>query len=238
MMRIAVLIYGQYRELDIAVKSWVFKDLFYTDFYFSLWDKTTMKSNNTEEKFEIMVNEEMIKKIIPNATVSILKENEYFETISNDMIYVNKSQRAICHMKNCLKLVENSRINYDNIMLTRTDQFMTSYDNYESFSNLSKENEIYGLSEIYNVHEEKFMIDTFLFGQYYTIKKFIEKLPNHDKVGLHKDMAQTIIDTGINLKKIEKFVCTLVRPNCRELNDFELNHETISKKMLEWGANY
>lgn len=236
MFRIAVLIYGQYRELDIAVRSWDFQDKFYCDFYFSLWDKTKMLSREKNENVEFYVNEQMVKNHIPNAKVSILKEVDVFE----DTLYnknLNKSLRAIYHMKNCLKMVEESRINYDNIMLTRTDQYMTSFVEYENFPSLSNENYIYGLSNIWSVHGKPFIIDTFLFGQYYTMKKFIENLPIGDDVGLHDDIPKVADELGITIKKIENFDCTIVRPNCRELKGEEINHITISQKCLEWGAN-
>lgn len=237
MMRIAVLVYGQYRELDIAIKSWGFKDKYYCDFYFSLWDKTLMKSRNTGEKVEIGINETMVKSYIPNAVVSLLNEKDFFDDTSNDNIAVNKSQRAIFHMMNCMKLVDQSKINYDNIILTRTDQFMSSEDNFDTFKTLNEENVIYGISEIWELDGNKFMMDTFLFAQYYTMKKFIENLPRHKDVGLHNNMPSTIINLNMFLKTIDKFRSTIVRPNCRNLHEDELNYDMVCKKCIEWGAN-
>lgn len=236
-MRIAVLIYGQYRELDIAVKSWTFREKYYCDFYFSLWDKTHMFSRDRKKNFEISVNEKIVKDLIPNAEVCILKESDYFDVNLENREKFNKPQRAIFHMKNCLKMVENSKINYDNIMLTRTDQFMTSPDNFGSFPKLCKHNIIYGLSEFKILKEENFIIDTFLFGQYYTMKKFIENIPIHNNSSLHKDLPDTAISLNIQIKLMENFDATIIRPNCREIPENELNHFTISAKCIEWGTN-
>ena len=42
-MKIAVIVYGMYREFDIAVKSWNFIDDSDFDFYFSTWSKSIQK---------------------------------------------------------------------------------------------------------------------------------------------------------------------------------------------------
>jgi hypothetical protein len=42
-MEVAVMVYGQYRDFEIAVKSWNFLDSGY-DFYFSTWNNSKQYS--------------------------------------------------------------------------------------------------------------------------------------------------------------------------------------------------
>ena len=44
-MKVGVMVYGQYRDFEIAVKSWNFLDNGY-DFYFSTWDKSKQFNNS------------------------------------------------------------------------------------------------------------------------------------------------------------------------------------------------
>ena len=63
MNTVAIIVYGEYREFEIAQKSWDFLKTMDSDFYFSTWDI----SNQDETIEKQIISEDMIKKYFPNA---------------------------------------------------------------------------------------------------------------------------------------------------------------------------
>jgi hypothetical protein len=97
-MKLAVLVYGMYREFDIVVKSWDFLNNIDSDVYFSTWDTSKQKNIRLGITIDEEVTEERIKKHIPNATTSVQSENKFTE--------LSNSQKLMYHWKNCLKMVK------------------------------------------------------------------------------------------------------------------------------------
>ena len=77
MKKMAVLINGEFREFDIAIKSWKFINEIDCDIYVSTWDKTIQINKKLNIHIEEDITEDNIKKHFPNATVSILKQSDY-----------------------------------------------------------------------------------------------------------------------------------------------------------------
>ena len=65
-MKIAALVYGEYREFEKAVKSWdIFKNLD-IDYYFSTWNTSQQTCKDLGIDKKIDVNHEMINNFYPN----------------------------------------------------------------------------------------------------------------------------------------------------------------------------
>lgn len=64
--RIAVLVSGDYREFEIAHKSWEFINNPNVDFYFSVWKHTTQCNKKLNIHIKETVNKNTIRKFIPN----------------------------------------------------------------------------------------------------------------------------------------------------------------------------
>ncbi len=108
-MKVAVIVYGMLRELDIAVKTWNFLNHPDFDFYFSTWSESYQINEKLGVDIREEINEDMIKKHIPNANISILNESDF--AFPGDIVYQN--DKLIFHQKNGLKMVKDSGIKYD-----------------------------------------------------------------------------------------------------------------------------
>ena len=123
--KIAVILYGQYRVFDIAVKSWYFRFHLDCDFYVSTWRKTVFNPiNSKNEPYEVTVTEDMFLKHLPNAKVSIHDEEHFIfdktKMKCSDLI----PSKMIFHMKHGLKMINDNNIKYDYLLITRPDIFL------------------------------------------------------------------------------------------------------------------
>lgn len=202
--KIAVLVCGQFREFNVAVKSWgLFFDL-NCDFYFSTWNKSSQSKfkwptylNNVESE----VTKEMITDKISNAIVSILNEDKYN--------HIHKiTDKQILHWKNALKMCCDSVVEYDVIIVMRPDMFFDFFDLKRYVDNL-KNQEIKTNNSPLN-----FFDDTFFMGKFDTIKTFIENVNELKLQSIHEDLFKHLIDLGINLDFLgEEVNLTEVRPS-------------------------
>lgn len=237
--KVAVLLYGQLRELNIGVKSWKFKDKIDCDFYVSTWDKTKVESGSLNVIDEVDVTEEDILKSLPNAKISIVNETDFFDDTQYPQLCI-KPIKVAFHMKNALRMVRESGVKYDFIMLTRSDMFLTFNFPYTEFFSMNKKNVIYGISKILKnpPENELFIIDTFFYGEFETMSNFIRTLPNN-LGGMHTELSKHILQLGYDVVPLgTRMDCITIRPNCRELKDEELTRQNIAIKQLEWGSNY
>ena len=115
-MNVAVLVFGEYREFDIAVKSWKFLNEFNCDVYFSTWDESIQVKDDLNVNIFEQVTVERIKNHIPSATVSIKNQN--------DVAHLNgNTQKMFFHWKESFRLMIESGKQYDSIMLLRPDLY-------------------------------------------------------------------------------------------------------------------
>ena len=168
-MKIAVLVYGMYREFDIAVKSWEVLNNFDCDFYFSTWNKSKQVNENLGYRREFNVNENMILKHYPNATIDILDEINY--------IGLSNSEKMIFHWRNCLSLLNEPNENYDYILLLRFDDYFELSVPSEMLPNLIKPDILYSTSILKYNNNRFFLSDIFLLGSYDMMKKLIDTVP-------------------------------------------------------------
>ena len=224
-MKIAVLIYGQYREFDIAVKSWEVLNNFDCDFYFSTWNKSKQVNENIGYRREFNVDKNMILQHYPNATIDILDEINY--------IGLGNSEKMIFHWKNCLSLLNKSNKNYDYILLFRFDGYMELSVPSEMLPNLIKPDILYSTSILKYDNNIFFFSDIFLLGSCEMMKNLIESVPSiHSNI--HHYLGKHVNDLNLNVEMIEFLHINVIRPNAIEINDNEINHITIHNKRNEW----
>lgn len=231
-MKIAVFIYGEFREFDTVIKYWDFLDKINHDIYLSTWDYSLQINEKLGIFREKHINEDMIKSILPNCEFSILKESDYFED-TEDIKIKNRSWRVSVHWKKCLELLEKSGKEYDFIMLTRTDNFTIYRLNDELLSQLNRIDTVYGLSYIYLQAPKKFFVqDMFFLGDFKIMSNFIKTFPEYP-ISLHEGISEHIMDLNLYIEPIGHVNVTAFRPNCLGLKH-ELTFDDVANKHIQW----
>jgi hypothetical protein len=225
-MKIAIMVYGQYRDFEIAVKSWNFLDSGY-DFYFSTWNNSKQynKKLNIDREFE--VNEDMIRKHVPNSTISILDELKYVEnTIDGE----NRPNKMIYHWRNCLKLIEDSGKKYDRILIIRIDSYFDFNISLNEIINKSKNKLLYLYSDLIIENGKIWAQDLFFMGNQDLISDFIKKIP--DKIeDIHFDLGE-IINNKYDIDFVEPAI--RICPATPILNTYDIKEVTYILAHVEW----
>jgi hypothetical protein len=225
-MKLAVLVYGMYREFDIAVKSWDFLNNIDSDVYFSTWNKSAQKNIRLSINVDEDVTEERIKKHIPNAITSVQSEDNFRE--------LSNPQKLIYHWKNCLKMVKDSDKEYDLIMLTRPDNYKAISQPHQRLFKYNKPNTIYGLEKIIFSSNEPFIQDIFFIGNFDVMTNLIETIPS-TITSIHQDLSKHILELGYVVETVEHITMATTRANVRGMK--ELNIKNVFEKTMEWGDN-
>lgn len=227
-MRIAVLVFGEYRELDIAIKSWKFLNEYDCDVYVSTWDKSIQIRNDLNINIIEDVTLDRILNQLPNATVSIKNQD--------DVGFLNgNTQKMFYHWKESFRLMKESNKHYDSIMLLRPDLHFELND-HSIFRELNEIDTLY-CNKLINasgyVSPKPFLLtDTFYFGNHNEMCKFISELDVvSSEVNPHKQLYK--LSTKLGLKtKIVDFDIIIMRPTLREITSPSI--ETIREKFYEW----
>lgn len=180
-----------------------------------------------ENKYESILKEHILN-LIPTAKISI-QVSEKFENLNN-------AEKSIFHWKNGLNMIKESNILYDNLILTRTDNYI-----FNSISKhiILKNNTIYGLSKMTyvtsgennNLHGS--INDIFFIGNYNTMYKFIYTLNNSVKYSLHEHLASHILNNNFILESIYDYYnirIAVIRPtlkNIININELETMPDII-----------
>jgi hypothetical protein len=225
-MRLAILVYGMYREFDIAVKSWDFLNYIESDLYFSTWSRSAQKNLRLGITIDEEVTEERIKTHVPTAITSVQLEDN-FTSLTNP-------QKLIHHWNNCLKMVRESGKDYDLIMLTRPDSYKVIDKPYQRLFNYNKPNTIYGLDKITFNNNEPFIQDIFFIGNFNVISNLIDTIPNNI-TSIHQDLSKHILNLGYVVDTVDRIYVATTRANVRGMK--ELNIKNVFEKTMEWGDN-
>jgi hypothetical protein len=222
-MKIAVLFCGEYRQFDIAIKSFDFLNDLDCDYYFSTWNISTQKNVNLNIDITESITEEMILDYLPNVDIDIVDLNSHPNLDSN-------TKKMIFHWKNALRMVRDSGKDYDIILLTRPDSFLRINFPVGDFNQMTKKDRIYGIDRISLVGNNTFtMDDTFIVGNSEIIGSFVDTLTLGTH--MHQGFAKTLMDMGLFVDRLE-MGCAIIRANCRDM--FNPCFLTISEKRQEW----
>ena len=229
-MKCGVLVFGQYRALDIAIKSWSFKDYFDCDFYVSTWNETHLKNVPYDLDLKFSVTEDLIRNHIPNAVINIEKDPNEDSRTFNRMIY---------HWKKSLELLIQSNKEYDIIILTRFDNFFAKFDwsivDKDKFYSYGGHSKDYGdlicpssLSDFCFIGNKNAMI-TFING--------IEGEPENCQVDIHRYIPLKITELNLPFDLLVDLNIIMVRPNCFNLHPKDHNYNSIRNLYDSWEYN-
>ena len=132
MVKLAILICGEYRSFDLGYKTFNIFDKLNPDYYFSTWDKSHEKNQDLGIDIQQDINEENITKFLPNVKISILNNQTYTEKG-----YTN-TEKMYFHWKNALQMVLDSGEEYTHIFLTRPDIWLEKLNDIDDFEFLEK----------------------------------------------------------------------------------------------------
>jgi hypothetical protein len=228
-MKIAIITYGMHCNLKYASASWDFLNKLNCDIYVSTWKKSVRQSIAKGITIFEDVTKEMITDYLKTDNVCIDDEDNYTFTNGNNI------ERCIVHWNNCIEMIKNSGVKYDNIMLLRIDSYIFPSFDVNILSNLNKNDRIYGINEIHTDDNGQYNIDpTFFFGTFDTMMEFITDFPHHN-TSLHTMIPLKVISINKFVEQIPGLHIACLRPNFMELSDEDKKDANkIRNKSLEF----
>ena len=120
-MKVAVLVFGEYRTFETAIKTWNCKFWDDVDYYMSTWDTSIEPMDRVKHlvttKWKTDVDENFIKNNLPNVNLKITNSN------SKEYIENHDTNKMIYHWKILYDMVISSGKEYDCIFLVRPDTY-------------------------------------------------------------------------------------------------------------------
>lgn len=222
-MKIAILIYGQYRQFDIAYRSWKFLNELDHDVYISTWDRSREVIENMGIDIDFKVTKEMFTRYVPNAVVDILNESDYPE-------FKPLTPILHIHWKNLSRMLKESNVQYDSVIMLRTDIFLSIWFPTSDFYGYNEENTLYSFNKIELIGSNQLFCNDVLFcGGKDVMIRFIDTLP--EDCDYHSKLGEHIYKLGYYVKPIHKeddtFRYSFIRPNCRAIPINDLNETNI-----------
>ncbi len=225
-MKLAILVCGEYREFELAHRSWDFLTKTDNDVFFSTWDRSIQENKGLNVRIEESISEEKIKQFLPNAFISIV-DSGVNESLPNN------THRMHYHWKNALSMLNNR--DYTHIILIRPDIFYQNHrEEYTNYDRQIHSNVLYGGERITLVGNNVFGVDdTFFLGTFDTMSEFIDDLPIETE--MHHGLAHYIINKGWYVNQLQMGT-SIVRGNCRNLKELDMN--IVGQKRHEWYVAY
>lgn len=213
-MKIAILIAGEFREFEICIKSWTFKNWDNVDFYFSTWNI----SREINLKLGINLHEDVtIEKIQKH-----IKVVDY--AIDPTKLLLKNTYYMLDRWKRGLKLIQDSNIFYDVIIIIRPDLYLNFNDNLlKTFIKNIKDNTFYTTS----------VNNCMVIGKFATMLKLIdikEYLCNNITT-LHWFLNEQLLSITKNIEIMPFYEYVLCRSTCRNIS---LNFDIVKQKDEEW----
>ena len=240
--KVAILVPGEYRYLDVAIKSWESILNYKCDFYFSTWETTQTKSKYEKayNADRTPVTKDMITNFIPNAIVDIL--------IQLDIRIHHNHLKQIYHWKNLINMISNKK--YDILVIVRTDIFFNkSLFNLNNIIEKMSNDALYGKTYIPSSYKKQFQNnlfdDCFFMGYSDIVKKFIDAIDManenvHETHTYLRDICQSM-DIGVN-SITNSTICdnnlyAIVRPTIKNIDIKYHNFDIIKICEQYFGIN-
>lgn len=222
-MKLAVLLFGDYREFEKASISFnVFKDVD-VDYYISTWDKTTYydEEYNAQVKH---INKELFNNFL-NPTpvfISTLKEEDY-----NELDY---TQKMIKHWKVLGEALSNSTKTYDSVLLLRIEFYVHNFNPQALFSE-GNDNKLHiALGGLRKEGSEYTVADVCHSGSKKIILEYINLLPIYPALVSHIDFGRILHTSKLEVADQSSISGRILRPttsryltNCHDTNIKLLN---------------
>jgi hypothetical protein len=237
--KIAILVFGLYREFEYAVRFWDFKNNPDCDFYFSTWNKSYKDNILYDHKFEFDVTEDMIRKHIPDGIISINDELEYvsnkYINFNGDYTYGRPQEKMFFNWKNGLKLIKESGKKYNQLMLIRFDMIYEFRFPFEEIYNCNAKDKIYNHTGGITINDGKsYVNDVFFIGDFDVMSNIIETFHGTEIEGPHFDIANHILSLNLTVENIKDIHAHLLRPNVRFYKEEDLTLENMIQSFNEW----
>jgi hypothetical protein len=201
--KLAILIGGEFREFELAHRSWPFLTIEH-DFFMSTWD--TSHEQNTKLGIDLheVVTTDRILKYIPHAKINI----------EPDTMQVNNNIKHLYHQKKVFEMADKTGVEYDTAILIRPDLNIIEKNNFNSFINNINDSSIYGISGIVIKSPPEFIYvnEHILIGKYNLLKKIILSLPEFDisKFYIHYHIAKHFVNNDIYIESLFDIIQTFV----------------------------
>tara|TARA_R100001015_G_C4627798_1_gene187540 strand:+ start:381 stop:1118 length:738 start_codon:yes stop_codon:yes gene_type:complete len=234
-MNVAIFLYGEYRQFELAVE--IYKDkfnFFNTDYYVSSWDYSRERCELRTYDVEHFVTEDKIKKYLPNALISLRKDKDRVGRFTTKIYQ---------HLSICVDMCKNTRKKYDMVIVKRIDGFEI-FDN-SLFDNVDS-NSLYTMNGLSDGVKFDFG-DLFFYGGVEPVFQFIKGFYKKIELGLlanvHGHPDEFLYESDISVKKFPiKVNSCLIRPNmldifrnCKSYGDIDKNIlDANSKATSEW----
>lgn len=230
-MRLALLISGEFREFETAIKSWNFLR-YNPDCYFSTWDTTSEINRNLNIHINEPVTKERIHNYLPNCNIIVEEENELLTYNYEKMVYKWKS---------VINMMIESNKEYDAVILIRPDLFLNINDDRMDYFLQNIEDDILYTLNPANTKLTTFMQDLFFCGKPKEIQKMLS-LPSEElkqeHLNIHWWLAVKLKDLYTDVKNADFFhppiPSTIARSTSKELKDDEMTFYNVDKKAAEW----
>jgi hypothetical protein len=234
--KIAVLVGGEYRYLDIAIKSWKSIIDYGCDFYVSTWDISIPTDKySILQNTNVVITKNMITDLIPTAIVSILGSSER-EVLHN--ISMHNTIKQLYHWKNLIKIIDDK--SYDILIVTRPDIFLNNalFNFNILFDNIDND-KLYSTTFIPSTKSGEFVNnafnDCFFLGYQNVVKKFINEIDieNKDAHKTHSYLRDVCQSIGIGVQSItnnfgpESNLFAIVRPTIEDVHRSHYNFQGI-----------
>ena len=226
-MKIAVFLYGEYRQFELAVN--IYKDKlssYNPDYYVSSWDYSREKCELGTYDEEHIVTEDKIKKYLPNAVISLRKDKgrDRFTTKIYEHIHV------------CADMCRDSGKDYDVIIVKRIDEFEIFEDSLLSDIDINSLYTDSGLSDGITFD----FCDLFFYGGYKPVLQFIDefyaKILENPKIFVHSTPDKFLYHSDISVKKFpEKVILCLIRPHMVDLFKNCKSYSGVADIRKGWG---
>jgi hypothetical protein len=233
--KIAVLVGGEYRYLDIAIKSWKGIINYGCDFYVSTWDTAKPKDKYGILQNNITITKNMITDLIPTAIISVLDNSER-ELLHN--ISFHNTIKQLYHWKNLIKIMDNKF--YDILIVIRPDIFLNNaLFNFDFLVNNIDNDKLYSSTFVPSAKIKEFnnylFNDCFFLGNQNVVKEFINKIDieNKDAHKTHTYLRDVCQSIGVGVQSItnnfghESNLFAIVRPTIDDVHPNHYNFEGV-----------
>lgn len=235
--KLAVLVFGMFREFEHAHKTWSFLNDFEYDIFFSTWDRTYEENILLNIEINESIEKERILKYFPNAFINIESES--------DVDIVTNACKMQYHWKKLFELTKSSDFTYEYALLIRPDLYIKE----NGFSNLLKnfnKNHILGVEEVnYKPPPWDYFVGDFLFfGKYDLMQdiflsynppefspKYFHYPPSHHS---HYHLVKHFVLNNIYVEEISRSVLDTFILRSIHRNFLNLDFQTLKKLGREW----
>lgn len=231
-MKLAICLYGEFREFEYTLSSLHLWEKFNPDYYISTWNTSKQISEPLNIKIIEDVDESKILQHIPNARINI--QNEIH--VENDDINVKLHH----HWRNLVVMLKENYLSYDLVIFRRIDLFIHGFQEEIFLNTEFDKNKIFisnGLKKEVNSDGElkPFIDDNLFICEPSSLIKFIDTLPN-EIMPSHFGIAKYLTSTDIKIEPINFCTYSILRPIMRPY--LTSNYEKNCKFLRNHGMDY